>query len=93
MSFEPVQFLRAGQAQHGEGADRGACACVARVLADYRRPSVWGPLVSVPVTSAYPCGAVSAGCAVANERHRGPSRRRAGCRLIITREDKGVVDK
>jgi len=90
-----LAHLRAGRAWQGDGAGCDGGSRVERGLAVYERPSGRAPLVSVPVTSAYPCadrwsrpGALSQMSGIGASPGGG-----AGCRLIITREDKGVVDK
>jgi len=85
MSFE-LAHLRAGRARQAAGAGGGGMR-VARATADYERLSVGALLVFVPVTGAPMRGLVPPGRDVANERRQVSSWRRAGCRLIINREE------
>jgi len=67
--------LREKQARRSDQAGRGDVPRVPRELADYKRASVRAPLVSMPMTSAHPCGGrwSQVGRAVASDRRRGPS--------------------
>jgi len=94
MSLESVH-LRAGRARRSDQAGGGDESRVLRELAAYERPPVRGLLVSVPATSACPCeGRWSRRDALwQNERHQVSLGGGAERRSIITREEKGAVDK